>query len=163
VQGVSAAIMAPTALSLVMTVFPEGAERNKALGIWGGIGGIGATAGLLIGGPVTGSLGWPWVFFLNIPVGLAVLGFGWPLLAESGDADCVRCFGVAGGVTVTAALGLLIYGIAGASGAGWTSMRTVAPLVASAVSLGLFVLIEARSRGPLVPLRIFRSRALVGG
>src|SRR5262249_62432489 len=83
VQGASAAIMAPTALSLVMAVFPDGAERNKALGIWGGIGGIGATAGLLIGGPVTGSLGWQWVFFINVPVGLAVLGFRTPLLPES--------------------------------------------------------------------------------
>jgi EmrB/QacA subfamily drug resistance transporter len=162
-QGAAAAIMAPTALSLVMTVFPEGAERNKALGIWGGIGGIGATAGLLIGGPVTGSLGWQWVFFINVPVGLAVLGFGRRLLPESTGTGCVRCFDVAGGVTVTAALGLLIYGIAGASGAGWTGTRTIASLVASALLLGLFGLIEARSRGPLVPLRIFRSRALVGG
>jgi EmrB/QacA subfamily drug resistance transporter len=163
VQGISAAIMAPTALSLVMMVFPEGAERNKALGIWGGIGGIGATAGLLIGGPVTDSLGWQWVFFINIPVGLAVLAFCPRLLPESTGTGCVRCFDVAGGATVTAALVLLIYGIAAASGTGWTDPRTIAPLVASAVLLGLFGLIEARSRAPLVPLRIFRSRALIGG
>jgi EmrB/QacA subfamily drug resistance transporter len=163
VQGVSAAIMAPTTLSLVMTVFPEGADRNKALGIWGGIGGIGATAGLLIGGPVTDSLGWQWVFFINIPVGLAVLASCPQLLPESTGTDRVRCFDVAGGTTVTAALVLLIYGIAGASGTGWTDPRTIAPLVASAVLLGLFGLIEARSPDPLVPLRIFRSRALVGG
>jgi MFS family permease len=75
VQGASAAIMAPTALSLLLTVFPEGADRNKALGIWGGLGGVGATAGLLIGGPVTEVLGWEWVFFINVPVALALLVF----------------------------------------------------------------------------------------
>jgi MFS family permease len=117
----------------------------------------------LIGGPVTGSLGWQWVFFINIPVGLAVLAFCPRLLPESTGTDCVRCFDVAGGATVTAALVLLIYGIAGASGAGWTDPRTIAPLAGSAALLALFGLIEARSPGPLVPLRIFRSRALVGG
>jgi EmrB/QacA subfamily drug resistance transporter len=162
-QGVSAAVMAPTALSVLMTVFPDGPERNRALGIWGGIGGVGATAGLLLGGPVTAAFGWQGVFFINIPVGLAVLAFSRPLLPESTDPGCARCFDIAGAATVTAAVVLLIYGIAGAPTAGWTGIRTIAPLAASAVLLGLFGLIEARSRGPLVPLRIFRTRALVGG
>ena len=101
VQGVSAAIMAPTALSLLMTVFPEGPERNKALGIWGGIGGVGATAGLLIGGPITDALGWEWIFFINVPIGVGLLALTPRLLPESVDPDCVRCFDVAGAVTVT--------------------------------------------------------------
>jgi EmrB/QacA subfamily drug resistance transporter len=163
VQGVSAAIMAPTALSILMTVFPDGPERNRALGIWGGIGGVGATAGLLLGGPVTAAFGWQGVFFINIPVGLAVLAFSRQLLPESIDTGCARCFDIAGAATVTTALVLLIYGIAGGPVAGWTAIRTIAALAASAVLLGLFVLIEARSQGPLVPLRIFRARALVGG
>jgi EmrB/QacA subfamily drug resistance transporter len=163
VQGVSAAIMAPTALSLLMTVFPEGPERNKALGIWGGIGGIGGTAGLLIGGPVTEALGWEWIFFINIPVGLAILAFTPRLLPESVDPSCPRCFDIAGAATVTAALVLLIYGISGAPEAGWTAPQTLAALAAATCLLALFVLIEARSSGPLVPLRIFRPRALVGG
>jgi EmrB/QacA subfamily drug resistance transporter len=163
VQGVSAAIMAPTALSLLMTVFAEGPDRNKALGIWGGIGGIGATAGLLIGGPVTSSLGWEWVFFINIPVGLAVLLLTPRLLRESVDTACARCFDLAGVVTVTAALLLLVYAIAEAPAAGWASVQMIGLLLASAALLALFGRIETRSPGPLVPLRIFRSRALVGG
>ena len=163
VQGVSAAIMAPTALSLLLTVFPEGPDRNKALGIWGGIGGVGATAGLLIGGPVTSSLGWEWVFFINIPVGLAVLLLTPRLLRESVDAACARCFDLAGAITVTGALLLLVYAIAEAPAAGWASVQTIGLLLASAALLALFGRIEARSPGPLVPLRIFRSRALVGG
>jgi EmrB/QacA subfamily drug resistance transporter len=163
VQGVSAAIMAPTALSLLMSVFPEGPERNKALGIWGGIGGIGATAGLLIGGPVTEGLGWEWVFFINVPVGLTLLAFTPRLLPESVDPGCPRSFDIAGATTVTAALVLLIYGISDAPEAGWAAPETIAVLAAAVVLLALFLLIEARSPGPLVPLRIFRSRALVGG
>ncbi len=163
VQGASAAIMAPTALSLLMTVFPEGPERNKALGIWGGIGGVGATAGLLIGGPVSEFLGWEWIFFINIPVGLGVLLLTPRLLPESVDEDCVRCFDLAGAVTVTGGLLLLVYAISRAPEEGWTDPRMIALLAASAALLVLFVRVEARSPGPLVPLRIFRSRSLVGG
>ena len=164
VQGASAAIMAPTALSLLLTVFPEeGADRNKALGIWGGLGGIGATAGLLIGGPVTEGLGWEWVFFINLPVALAVLLFTPRLLPESIDEDCVRCFDLAGALTVTTAVLLLVAGISEAPDAGWTNPRTLASLGASVALLALFRRIEQRSPGPLVPLRIFRSRSVVGG
>jgi EmrB/QacA subfamily drug resistance transporter len=163
VQGISAAIMAPTALSLLMTVFPEGAERNKALGIWGGIGGIGATAGLLIGGLITETLGWEWVFFINVPVGLAVLVFSTRLLRESIDTSCARCFDIAGAVTVTGALLLFVYAIAKAPAEGWTSPQTIGLLSVSVALLVLFGRIEARSRAPLVPLRLFRSRSLIGG
>jgi EmrB/QacA subfamily drug resistance transporter len=163
VQGVSAAIMAPTALSLLMTVFPEGPDRHKALGIWGGIGGFGATAGLLIGGPVTEGLGWEWVFFINVPVGLAVLLLAPRLLRESVDPACVRCFDLAGGITVTAALLLLVSAIAEAPAAGWTGPETLGLIAAAAIMFVSFGRIEQRSAGPLVPLRIFRSRSLVGG
>jgi EmrB/QacA subfamily drug resistance transporter len=162
-QGVSAAIMAPTALSLVMTVFPEGPDRNRALGIWGGIGGIGATAGLLIGGPVTQVLGWQWVFFINVPVGLAVILLSRPLVRESRDPRRTRHLDLAGAVTVTAALVLLVYAIAEGPRAGWTAPQTLGALAASAALLALFGWIEARSPDPLVPLRTFRSRTLVGG
>jgi MFS family permease len=155
--------MAPTALALLVAVFSEGPDRNKALGIWGGIGGIGATAGLLIGGPVTEFLGWEWVFFINVPVGLVLLALTPRLLGESVDPDCVRCFDSAGAITVTGALLLLVYAIAEAPEAGWASLRTVALFVVSTALLLAFVRIEMRSPNPLVPLRVFRSRSLVGG
>jgi EmrB/QacA subfamily drug resistance transporter len=163
VQGASAAIMAPTALSLLLKVFPEGAERNKALGIWGGLGGIGATAGLLIGGPVTEGLGWEWVFFINVPVALAVLALTPGLLPESVDEECVRCFDLAGAVTVTTAVVVLVAAISEAPDAGWTNPQTLGLLSASVALLALFRRIEQRSAGPLVPLQIFSSRSLVGG
>jgi EmrB/QacA subfamily drug resistance transporter len=163
VQGAGAAIMAPTALSLLITVFPDGTDRNRALGIWGGLGGIGATAGLLIGGPVTAGLGWEWVFFINVPVALAVIGIAPRLLPESVDEDCVRCFDLAGALTVTTAVLLLVAGIFEAPDVGWTDPRTLAFLGTSIGLFALFMRIEQRSRSPLVPLRIFHSRPLVGG
>jgi EmrB/QacA subfamily drug resistance transporter len=162
-EGISAAIMAPTALSLLMTVFPEGPERNKALGIWGGIGGVGATAGLLIGGPITDALGWEWIFFVNVPVGLVLLAMSPRLLPESVDLECVRCYDVVGAVTVTAGVLALVLAIAEAPDAGWGSLQTIGLVAGSAALLTMFVRIEARSPGPLVPLRIFRSRSLIGG
>jgi EmrB/QacA subfamily drug resistance transporter len=162
-QGAAAAILAPTALSLLTTVFDEGPERNKALGIWGGIGGVGATSGLLIGGPVTDGLGWEWVFFINIPVGVAVLALCPVLLPESRARVRRRVFDVAGGVTITAALVLLVYAVSEAPSVGWTSGQTIALIAAAVALIAAFIRIEARSVAPLVPLRIFRSRALVGG
>jgi EmrB/QacA subfamily drug resistance transporter len=163
VQGVSAAIMAPTALSILMTIFEEGPQRNKALGIWGGIGGVGATAGLLVGGLITDGLGWEWVFFINVPVGVGVFVLSPVLLGESRDLTRRRSFDVAGAATITTALVLLIYAISEAPDAGWESAQTIG-LLASAVALvGLFVLIETRSAAPLVPLRALRSRTMAGG
>jgi EmrB/QacA subfamily drug resistance transporter len=163
VQGVAAAIMAPTALSLLMTVFEEGPERNRALGIWGGIGGVGATSGLLIGGPVTEGLGWEWVFFINVPVALGVLALCPVLLPESGAPVGHRVYDVAGGVTITSALVLLVFAVSEAPDAGWTSAQTLGSALAAAVLIATFLRIETRSVAPLVPLRIFRSRTLVGG
>jgi MFS family permease len=155
--------MAPTALSLLMTVFDEGPERNKALGIWGGIGGVGATSGLLIGGPVTEGLGWEWVFFINVPVGLGVLALCPALLPESRAPVRRRVYDVAGAVTITSALVLVVYAVSEAPDVGWTGVQTIGSIAASIALIAAFLRIEARSVAPLVPLRIFRSRTLVGG
>src|SRR3954447_13658322 len=163
VQGVAAAIMTPTALSIVTTTFEEGPERNKALGIWAAIGGIGATAAWVVGGPVTEGLGWEWIFFINVPVALAVVALSPVLLRESRDRERSRRFDVAGAVTITAALVALVYAVVEAPRAGWADGQTLGLLALSAALLGLFAWIEARSAAPLAPLRLFRSRALVGG
>jgi EmrB/QacA subfamily drug resistance transporter len=163
VQGVSAAIMAPTALSILMTTFDEGAERNKALGIWASIGGVGATAALLIGGPVTDGLGWEWIFYINIPVALGLIALSPRLLRESRRESSDRIYDFAGAATITAALVLLVYAVVEAPDAGWGDPQTLLLLIASALLVGVFASIEARSASPLVPLRIFASRTLVGG
>ena len=163
VQGVAAAIMTPTALSIVMTTFPEGAERNKALGIWGSTGAIGGTAAWLIGGPITSGLGWEWIFFINVPVAACVAGLSPVLLPESRAAAGKRRFDVAGAVTITAALVALVYAVVEAPEAGWGGAQTLGLLALAGVLIVVFVGIESRSPAPLAPLGVFRSRALVGG
>ena len=163
VQGIAAAVMTPTALSIVTTTFAEGPERNRALGIWAAIGGIGATAAWLVGGPITDALGWEWIFFINVPVAVGVVALSPVLLHESRDRGHERRFDVAGGVTITAALVALVYAVVEAPGQGWADGQTVGLLAISAALIALFVAIEGRSDAPLVPLRMFRSRALVGG
>jgi EmrB/QacA subfamily drug resistance transporter len=162
VQGVSAAIMAPTALSILMTTFAEGAERNKALGVWSATGGTGATAALLIGGPLTDGPGWEWIFFLNIPLGLAALGLSPVLLRESRAALTRRSYDPAGALTITGALVLLVYAVVEAPDVGWGDVQTILLFAGSALLLAAFTLIESRHRAPLVPLRLLRSRTLVG-
>ena len=163
VQGVAAAIMTPTALSILTTTFEEGPERNKALGVWAAIGGVGATAAWLVGGPVTDGLGWEWIFFINVPVAIGVVALSPVLLRESRDLGGRRRFDVAGGLTITAALVALVYAVVEAPEAGWGDGQTLGLLALSAVLVALFAGIEARSAAPLAPLRMFRSRALVGG
>jgi MFS family permease len=163
VQGVSAAVMTPTALSILMTTFEEGAERNRALGVWSAMGGLGATAALLIGGALTQVLGWEWVFFLNVPVAAALLILGPVLLDESRDAGRPRAYDPAGAVAITAALVLLIDAIVEAPAIGWTSPRTIGLLAGTAALVAIFARVESRSAAPLVPLRMLRSRTLVGG
>jgi EmrB/QacA subfamily drug resistance transporter len=160
VQGAGAAIMTPTALSVISTTFTEGAERNKALGIWGGLGGIGATTAWLIGGPLVDGPGWRWIFFINIPVGLAALALAPVLLRESRGSLARRSYDPAGAITITGALGLLVYAVVRAPDAGWGDVQTILPLAGSALLLAAFALIESRHPAPLVPLRIFRSRTL---
>jgi EmrB/QacA subfamily drug resistance transporter len=162
VQGVGAAIMTPTALSIISTTFEEGAERNKALGIWGGLGGIGATAAWLIGGPLVDGPGWEWIFFINIPLGLAALALSPLLLHESRAALTPRSYDPAGGLTITGALVLLVYAAVEAPDIGWGNAQTILLLAGAAVLLAAFALIESRHPAPLVPLRLLRSRTLAG-
>jgi EmrB/QacA subfamily drug resistance transporter len=162
VQGAGAAIMTPTALSIISTTFPEGSERNKALGIWGALGGIGATAAWLIGGPLVDGPGWEWIFFINIPLGLAALALSPRLLRESRATVARRSYDPGGALTSTGALVLLVYALVEAPDVGWGDVRTILLFVGSAVLLAAFTLIESRHSAPLVPLRFLRSRTIVG-
>jgi EmrB/QacA subfamily drug resistance transporter len=155
-QGFGAAVILPAALSIVMNMFTEGAERNKALGLWGGIGAAGATVGLIAGGLLTRYAGWEYIFFLNVPIGAAALLLVPRIVPESRLAGVRRRFDPLGAVSVTGALLLLVYAISNAPQAGWGSARTVTLLVVSAALLLAFLAIEARAAAPLLPLRIFR-------
>jgi EmrB/QacA subfamily drug resistance transporter len=161
-QGIGAAIMTPSALSIITTTFAEGPARNKALGIWGALGGIGATTAWLIGGPLVDGPGWEWIFYINIPVGLAALALSPVLLRESTAATASRSFDPFGALTITGSLALLVYSLVEAPNVGWGDPQTVLLLAGSAALLGAFVLIESRHRAPLVRLGIFRSRTIVG-
>jgi EmrB/QacA subfamily drug resistance transporter len=161
VQGIGAAIISPAALSIVTTTFEEGAERNKALGIWGALGGSGAAAGVLFGGILVKYLGWQWIFYVNVPVGALVLGLTLPFVPESRADLGHHRFDVAGAVTVTGGLALLVYAISKAPDVGWGAARTILLLIASIVILAAFVFIEMRSRAPLMPFRIFRIRSVL--
>jgi EmrB/QacA subfamily drug resistance transporter len=162
VQGVGAAIISPAALSIVTTTFEEGAERNKALGIWGALGGSGAAVGVLLGGILTKYLGWEWIFFVNVPVGVIVFALTRPVVPESRADLGHRQFDAAGAVTVTSGLALFVYAISKAPDVGWATGRTIGLLIASVAILAVFVAIELRSRAPLVPFSIFRIRTLTG-
>jgi EmrB/QacA subfamily drug resistance transporter len=160
VQGLGAAIISPAALSIVTTTFSEGAERNKALGIWGALGGSGAAAGVLFGGILVKYLGWEWIFFVNVPVGVLVFALAVAVVPESRVEAAQRRYDIGGAVTVTGGLALLVYAISKAPNVGWGSARTILLLIASAVILAVFVVIELRGRAPLMPFGIFRNRSL---
>ena len=159
-QGLGGALLAPAALSLLMTTFAEGRERNRALGIYGAASGSGAAAGVLLGGVITSYLGWSWIFFINVPVGLAAIALTPFLLCESRADLAHRHFDVAGATSVTAGLMLLVYALTRATTDGWSSPVTIGLLSGAAALIAAFVAIELRSRSPLLPLRIFRSRTL---
>jgi EmrB/QacA subfamily drug resistance transporter len=160
VQGLGGALLAPAALSLLMTTFAEGRERNLALGIYGAASGSGAAAGVLLGGVLTSYLNWSWIFFVNVPVGIAAAALAPVLLRESRAELGHRHFDVAGATTVTAGLMLLVYALTRATTDGWGAASTLALLAGSAALLVSFVVVERTSRWPLLPLRIFRSRTL---
>lgn len=160
IQGLGGAILVPSALSIVATTF-EGAERNRALGIFGAVGGLGFTVGVLLGGFITGYLGWEWVFFVNVPVGLLAATLAPSLIPESRAEVGHRSFDVAGALTITAGLAFLVYAVVGAGEAG-LSTGTLVLLALAAAFLGAFVVAEARSSNPLVPLGVFRQRTLAG-
>jgi EmrB/QacA subfamily drug resistance transporter len=161
-QGLGGALLAPAALSILTTMFAEGRERNIALGVWGAVSGSGAAAGVLLGGLLTSSLSWSWIFFINVPVGAALVAVT-PLLLRESRADLGhRTFDFAGAATVTAGLMLLVYAMTRATEIGWSTGETIGLLAASAALIGSFVAIELRSKAPLLPMRIFRLRTLAG-
>jgi EmrB/QacA subfamily drug resistance transporter len=162
VQGLGAALVSPAALSIVTTTFAEGADRNKALGVWGAVAGSGGAAGVLLGGILTSGLGWQWVLFVNTPIGLAAAVLAPRLIAESRAQVEERRFDVAGAVTVTAGLSLLVYALVDAQKAGWGSFQTIGLLSLSAALLAAFAVIEVRGSSPLMPVRIFRVRTVTG-
>src|SRR5947199_6064635 len=162
VQGLGGALLVPAALSLLMTIFAEGRERNLALGIYAAASGSGAAAGVLLGGLLTSYLSWSWIFFINVPVGVAAALLAPVLLRESRPELGHRHFDLAGAATVTSGLMLLVYALTRATTDGWGSTSTLAFLAGSASLIGSFVFIESRSPWPLLPLRIFRSGTVSG-
>jgi len=161
-QGLGAALVSPAALSIVTNTFAEGSERNRALGVWGAVAGSGGAAGVLLGGVLTEYFGWEWVLFVNVPIGVAAALLAPRLLAESLDEEAERSFDVAGAVTVTAGLSLLVYTLVDANNAGWDSTQTILLGALSLLLLAAFVVIEGRHRQPLVPFSIFRMRTIRG-
>ena len=161
-QGLGAALVSPAALAMLMTLFAEGAERNRALGVWAALGGTGGAAGSILGGVLTEGLGWEAVLLVNVPVAIVAAAFAAAVLPESRGASAARRFDLAGAVTVTAGLSVLVYALVDANDAGWQSAQTIGLAVGAAALLALFVAIEARSDDPLVPLRVFSNAALRG-
>lgn len=159
-QGVGAALLSPSALSIVTTTF-HGLERNKALGVWAAIGGSGAAAGVLLGGALTDGPGWQWVFYVNVPVGLAVLA-AVPALVAARAPQPAR-LDVPGALLVTAGTGALIYGLVEAGDSGWADPATLLPLAGAVMAYGLFALAERASRAPLMDPRMFTRRPVLAG
>jgi EmrB/QacA subfamily drug resistance transporter len=159
-QGLGGALLAPAALSIVITTFGEGRDRNVALAVWGAASGSGGAVGVLLGGVLTSYLSWSWIFFVNLPVGIAVLAASPVLLNESRAAVAHRHFDIAGATSITAGLMVLVYAITRAGEHGWSDGVTVGMLTAAVALIVAFAGIEARSPAPLLPLRIFRLRTL---
>ncbi|MFL5980164.1 MAG: MFS transporter [Gaiellaceae bacterium] len=162
VQGLGGAIISPAALSIVMTSFEEGPERNKALGVWGALGGSGAAVGVLLGGILTDYLSWRWIFFVNVPVGIVVLLLTTRVVPESRRDETGRSYDVLGAVLVSAGLALLVYTISEAPNVGWATARTIGLLIAAGALLAGFLVNELRRRDPLMPFHIFRVRTVAG-
>ena len=162
VQGLGAAITAPAALSIITTIFEEGPERDRAVAAWTAVAAGGGAAGLLLGGLITDTLGWEWIFFVNVPVGVAGISLSYVLLPESRDSSASRGLDLLGAGTVTAGLVLLVLGLTRIEEAGLGSPATLATLGLAAVLFGTFVFVERRVADPLVPLGLFRLRGLVG-
>jgi EmrB/QacA subfamily drug resistance transporter len=160
-QGLGAALISPAALSIISTTFAEGAERAKALGVWAAIAIGGSAVGLILGGVLTQYFSWPWIFFVNVPVGIVAFILSLRLIPESRDAHAHQSYDIAGAVTVTGGLMTLVYAIVGAQSSGWGSSKTIGLFGLAAVLLTAFVLIELRAKAPLVRLSIFRIRSLL--
>ncbi|MGH2916650.1 MAG: MFS transporter [Solirubrobacteraceae bacterium] len=161
IQGLGGAIVAPASLSILTTTFSEGAARNRAVGIWGAMGGAGGAAGVLLGGVLTDLLSWRWILFVNLPIGLLAALFSQRLLTEGRDESATRDFDLRGALSATLGLSLLVLGIVRSDQSGWGSAPTLALLVAGVALLAAFLGIEGRlAHAPLMPLRIWRSRTL---
>jgi EmrB/QacA subfamily drug resistance transporter len=161
-QGVGAALLSPAALATITGVF-HGEERNKALSVWASLGGVGFTAGVLIGGLLTSGPGWRWVFFINVPVGVVLLAAIRALVPLRRHPDRVARLDVLGAVTVTAATGSFIYGMLNAGDAGWADLGTLGPIAAAIVLYGGFVVVERTVPTPLVPLSLLARRPVAAG
>lgn len=161
-QGLGAAFISPSALSMVTTLFTDGAERNKALGVWGAVSGAAGAIGVLLGGVLTSGLSWKWVLWVNVPVALVALVLAPRLLPESRSESEHRHFDATGAVAITGGLSVLAYALLDAGTAGWGSTKTIGLLAVAVALIAGFVGIESRSKAPLVPLRIFRLRTLTG-
>ena len=159
-QGLGGALLSPAALSIITTTFTDTTERTKALGVWSAIAAGGGAVGLLLGGALTDLASWPWIFIVNVPVGVIALLLALRYVPESRADVTHRSFDLAGAVTVTAGLVVLVYGIVKAQSFGWGSPKTIGLMVGGIALLGLFVLIEQRSKAPLMRLSIFRVRTL---
>jgi EmrB/QacA subfamily drug resistance transporter len=160
-QGLGAALISPAALSIISTTFAEGAERARALGVWAAIAIGGSAVGLILGGVLTQYFSWPWIFFVNVPVGIVGFVLSLRLVPESRDHLAHRSYDLAGAVTVTAGLMALVYAIVDAQQAGWGSAKTLGFFAAAVVLLASFVFVELRAKAPLVRLSIFRIRSLL--
>ncbi|MFL6048835.1 MAG: MFS transporter [Gaiellales bacterium] len=162
IQGLGAAVISPAALAILTTTFSEGEERNKALAIWGAIAGTGGAVGVLLGGVLTDQVGWEWIFFLNVPIGLIVILAGQRVLEESRVELGSRSLDIAGAILVTAGLTLLVYGLVTTDTYSWTSTRVLGSLAGAAVLLAGFVAVELRAKAPILPFSIFRLKSLTG-
>jgi EmrB/QacA subfamily drug resistance transporter len=161
VQGLGGAVIAPASLSILTTTFSEGAARNRAVGIWGAMGGAGGAAGVLLGGILTDLLSWRWILFINVPIGIIAAIAAQHYIVESRNAGRAREFDLRGALAATSGLTLLVLGIVRTDQTGWGDSSTLLLITAGVALLALFVLIEGRfAREPLMPLRIFRSRTL---
>jgi EmrB/QacA subfamily drug resistance transporter len=161
IQGLGAAIVSPSALSILMTTFREGRERNLALGVWGAVGGFGAAAGVLLGGIFTDALSWEWIFFVNVPVGIAAFALTPFLLGESRDRRA-KSFDVLGAVLVTGGLSAAVFAITQANTWGWGAPKTIFVFAAAAAMLAGFLLVETRAKDPLMSFSILKIKTVSG-
>jgi EmrB/QacA subfamily drug resistance transporter len=161
-QGAAGAILTPSVFSITTVTFAEGSERNRALGILGGIAGSGVAIGVLLGGVLTQYAGWKWIFFVNVPIGVLALVLVPLFVRESRATELARRFDVTGAISITSSLMLLVFALTRAPTVGWGSAQVLGSLIGSAVLMGAFVVTESRSRSPLVPLGIFKRRTLTG-
>ncbi|TDW70727.1 MFS transporter [Kribbella pratensis] len=160
IQGLGGALLSPAALAILTMTFAHGRERNIAMGVWGGLAGLGGTLGVVAGGVLVDSLSWQWVFFVNVPIVIALIALIPVFVPDLRHSTGRRTFDTLGAVLGTAGLMSVVYGVVRSEPSGWGSFEVVGVLTAGVLLLVAFVVVESRSAAPLVPLRLFRSRAL---